>query len=151
MDLKTVSLFEGLEPADKDFVLGLFARREIGKGASIFEEGDEGDTLFLIESGRVEIVKHVAGETEKVLAVLGPGDFFGEMVLIEERVRSARASALGPAALRCLSLEGFDRVVAERPRAAYWIERNIARTICRRLRDTNAQVAELVLWGLQQG
>lgn len=144
-------LFEGLDRDEADYVIDLMDRRAVRAGAAIFEEGEVGDTLYLIEEGRVEIAKHVADETEKVLAVLGPGDFFGEMVLVEDRTRSARASAVGAAVIHGLSSGTFDRIVDERPRAAFVIERNIARTICRRLRQTNAQIAELVLWGLQQG
>lgn len=61
-------------------------------GSTIFEEGALEDTMYFIKRGKVEIVKCM-GDAQRVLAILGPGDFFGEMALVSETPRSAAAKA----------------------------------------------------------
>jgi CRP-like cAMP-binding protein len=82
----------------------LFARfgREYPPGEVLFREGEPGDTMFVIQSGAARITKSVAGE-EKLLAVLGPGEFLGELAILNSKPRTATATALEP--LRCLQIE----------------------------------------------
>ena len=65
-------------------------------GQEVFREGEPGAEMYIIEDGEVEIVKQ-HGATEKRLSRLGPGDFFGEMALLEDRPRSAGAREIGRA------------------------------------------------------
>ncbi len=79
---------QGGAPADLDrFLL------ELKAGEVIFEEGDAGDEMFVIQSGTVEIVKKRKG-VEKPLATLEKGDFFGEMSILENLPRTAKARAV---------------------------------------------------------
>jgi CRP-like cAMP-binding protein len=82
----------------------LFARfgREFPPGEVLFREGEPGDTMFVIQSGAARITKSVAGE-EKLLAVLGPGEFLGELAILNSKPRTATATAVEP--LRCLLVE----------------------------------------------
>jgi CRP-like cAMP-binding protein len=82
----------------------LFARfgREYPPGEVLFREGEPGDTMFVIQSGAARITKSVGGE-EKLLAVLGPGEFLGEMAILNSKPRTATATAVEP--LRCLLVE----------------------------------------------
>jgi CRP-like cAMP-binding protein len=82
----------------------LFARfgREYPPGEVLFREGEPGDTMFVIQSGAARITKSMAGE-EKLLAVLGPGEFLGELAILNSKPRTATATALEP--LRCLLIE----------------------------------------------
>jgi NADH dehydrogenase len=74
-------------------------------GEMVFEEGDSGDSLYMILSGRVEVLKRVGGE-QQVVRTLGPGEYFGEMALLGRHPRSAGTRALG--ALDLLVLPGSD-------------------------------------------
>ncbi|WP_104980434.1 Crp/Fnr family transcriptional regulator [Sorangium cellulosum] len=81
-----------------------FARygREYVPGDVLFREGESGDVMFVIQSGAVRITKSVAGE-DKLLAVLGPGEFVGEMAILNQKPRNATATVTEPS--RCLVIE----------------------------------------------
>jgi len=76
----------------------LFARfgREFPAGDVLFREGDSGEVMFVIQSGAVRISKSISGE-DKVLAVLGPGEFLGEMAILNGKPRTATATVVAPA------------------------------------------------------
>jgi CRP/FNR family transcriptional regulator, cyclic AMP receptor protein len=71
-------------------------------GEVLFHEGERGDVMYVVQSGAVRISKHVAGQ-DKLLAVLGPGEFFGEMAILNGKPRTATATAVEPT--RCLVIE----------------------------------------------
>lgn len=97
--LRRIPLFEGLKDRQLSHVLQHLYQKEYQAGESLFEEGDIGRALFILESGRVELTKKMPDGKSKSLAVAGPGSFFGEMALLEEMPRSASAAALEPSRL----------------------------------------------------
>src|SRR4051812_3912309 len=82
----------------------LFPRfgREYAAGDVLFREGEPGELMFVIQTGAVRISKQVGGD-EKVLAVLGPGEFLGEMAILNGKPRTATATVIEDA--RCLLIE----------------------------------------------
>lgn len=82
----------------------LFARfgREFAAGDVLFREGDPGAQMFVIQSGAIRITKAIAGE-ERVIAILGPGEFLGEMAILNAKPRSATAVVVETT--RCLVIE----------------------------------------------
>src|SRR5918996_5915116 len=92
-DLKTFPLFEGVPEADLRALADRTVRRNYPKQAIIVNEGDEGDSLYLILSGRVKIYLADEEGKELILAIRGPGQYFGEMVL-DEQPRSASVMTL---------------------------------------------------------
>ena len=107
-------------------------------GEVIVRQGDKGDCMFVIQAGEVEIV-HEDGETETRLAVRKEGDFFGEMAIFEQDVRSATVRTLGPARILTVDKKNFLRRVHEDPSLAY----RIVQTMSRRIRELSAEVAHL--------
>jgi CRP-like cAMP-binding protein len=85
-------------------------RRELAAGDIVFEEGVPGDALFLIVGGEVEVLKRGA-----VVAALGPGDYFGEMALMGEPVRTATVRCRVPTGLLVLRARAFRSLVARVP------------------------------------
>ncbi len=98
-------------------------------GEAVFEPGDRGGTLFVIQSGEVEI--HRSGsDGARVVDRLGPGEFFGEMSVVLGGARSVRAVATQPSRLLCIDRHTFENMCMERPEIAMRIiERLAARVL----------------------
>ncbi len=79
-------------------------------GTVVFSEGDQGREMYVIQTGKVKIAKHVR-DMERVLAVLGDGEFFGEMAIINQKPRSATATAVEETKLLVIEPETFDDMV----------------------------------------
>src|SRR4051795_13446735 len=91
--LKQVPLFTNLTPEHLRLVAGLAASKELKAGEHIFREGEIGAEMYVIAQGKVRISKMVPGIGEESLAILEPGNYFGEMALVDDTPRSADASA----------------------------------------------------------
>ncbi len=100
--LRGVSLFQDLGLKDIGYLIQSLFKKEYAEGEALFEEGDIGRALFIVETGSIELVKRGADGRTQVLAKAGPGDFFGEMALIEELPRSAAAIARADTAVYLL-------------------------------------------------
>jgi len=105
--LKSVPLFASLDDAAAHQLLGLLLVRNVARGAAIFKAGDTGDSLCLIESGRVRISMADEDGKHLVLTELAQGDFFGEIALIDGQPRSADAVAIEDVRLAVLSRHDF--------------------------------------------
>ena len=92
--LKKVALFEGLTQGQLAKVAQIGHSRDFPAGAFLFREGEAGQEMFVIEKGKVRISKTVPGIGEEALAILEPGQYFGEMAVIEDSPRSADAIAV---------------------------------------------------------
>ena len=114
--------------------------RDFPAGAVLFEEGQPGDYMYVVQSGEVEIRRQV-GETERVLAVLPAGEFFGEMAILNGRPRSA--TAVVRTAGRLLVIEGrtFEAMLRARPEIAL----RIIKSLATRLESANQHVELLLL------
>lgn len=102
--LARTALFTGVPPARLEGLLPSLGRRSYGRGVCLFQEGDSASQLYVILSGLLQISRSRPSGEELVLAVLGPGEVFGELALLREgAVRSADAVALQ--AMECLTLD----------------------------------------------
>jgi CRP/FNR family cyclic AMP-dependent transcriptional regulator len=101
-------LFGDLSPSEAA-LLGLFVQRETAEaGTVIVHQGDEGDALFLIESGQVEVRARDDDGNETTIATLGPGNYFGEIALVTGGPRNADVIALGAVTLLRLDRSGYE-------------------------------------------
>jgi CRP-like cAMP-binding protein len=114
--------------------------RDFKAGAVLFEEGQPGDYMYVVQSGQVEIRRQV-GETERVLAVLVPGDFLGEMAILNARPRSATAVVRANARLLVIEGKTFEAMLRARPEIAL----RIIKALALRLENANQQVELLLL------
>ncbi|MGH7293416.1 MAG: cyclic nucleotide-binding domain-containing protein, partial [Polyangiaceae bacterium] len=89
--LARVPFFNGLTPEALALIARATGEESHATGTKIFQYGDPGDKLFILLEGKVRISREIAGMGEEALAVLGPGEVFGEMSLIDEAPRSADA------------------------------------------------------------
>ncbi len=113
--------------------------RKFKPGDVIFRQGDAGNEMYLIRSGKIKISRS-AGNIEKTLAVIKEGDFFGEMAVIDGSPRSATATAIEEVNLLIVDREAFKSQLKDNPMIEYVLE-----TMTRRLRDTNRQVEFLLI------
>ena len=97
-------------------------------GEDIVKQGDNGDCMYVIQSGQVEVLKETDGKTVR-LAVRREGDFFGEMALFEHKVRMATVRALGTARILTIDKKNFLRRIHEDPSLAYHLIKNMSARI----------------------
>lgn len=118
----------------------LFARfgQFVEAGRLIFKEGEEGDQMYVIQEGRVKVSRFLAGK-EQVLAVLGKGDFFGEMAIVTRERRTATVTALDPVRLLAFNREGFLNMINKNAKIAL----NVIDKLCRRLANANRHLQHL--------
>ncbi|MDR1307248.1 MAG: Crp/Fnr family transcriptional regulator [Treponema sp.] len=118
---------------------GRFART-FKPGEIIFSEFEPGDTFYLIQSGRVHLVK-VIGEIEKTLDIIGPSDMFGEMAILENSPRSATAIALDRVTVLEFTAQNFEVLLLGNPQIAL----RLLRMFCKRIYDAKRRFMTLVL------
>jgi CRP-like cAMP-binding protein len=114
--------------------------RDYRAGSVLFEEGQPGDYMYVIHAGEVEI-RRTVGEIERVLAVLRPGEFLGEMAILNGRPRSATAVVRTEARLFVIEGKTFEAMLRARPEIAL----RIIKTLALRLESANQQVELLLL------
>ncbi len=134
--LAQVPLFAQLGSGELDTLAALLRRRRFRSGEVIFHEGDAGTALYIIEDGEVKIVLGSPAGKEVVLGLFSPGDFFGELALLDGEPRSADAVATVASRLVTLQREDFARFVTEHPRIAT----SLLAVLSRRLRRTDQLV-----------
>jgi CRP/FNR family transcriptional regulator, cyclic AMP receptor protein len=116
--LRSVPLFAGLDDKAATALRNLLTVRHVPAPTALFNAGDAGDAMYLIEEGRVRISVRDHDGTQITLAELGGGDFFGEMALIDGRPRSADATVLADARLAVISRADFLALVGRHPEVA---------------------------------
>ncbi len=136
--LREIPLFEGLAEEDLAALSATLVPREFRAGQPIFALGDDGDSMYIVESGDVNI--HLPGEDSRRISLkdMARGEFFGELAMFDDKPRSASAQATSPAVLLELSRETLENYLDHRPRAAM----AILRTMSERLRETNTLLTE---------
>jgi CRP-like cAMP-binding protein len=128
--IRRLPVMAGLDDAAAQFLQALAIEETHPAGAVIVREGAPGDRVYFVRSGRVRVVKEPAVQ----LAEFGPGDFFGEMSLVESVVRSASVIALEPTQVATLKGMDFYKLYRQRPDQYGIVMLNIARDLARRLR-----------------
>lgn len=132
--LRTLSLFVNLTPAELQIVDGLLHERDYLSGEVIFDEGEEGQAIYIVASGDVLICRQGQGEEGRV-ARLGPGTFFGELALLDNSPRSAQARAAIACQLIVFFRDDFVGLLDTHARIASKISRELARHLGARMRD----------------
>jgi CRP/FNR family cyclic AMP-dependent transcriptional regulator len=116
--LGRVLLFKALPAEALSELAGHLRSRRYGKGDTVFYEGDPGTSLCIIDEGRVKLALTSSEGREIIVDLLGPGDVFGELALLDGEPRSADAVAIEPTRLYLLHRDEFVRFLLERPGVA---------------------------------
>lgn len=139
--LRAIPLFKDLNDADIGIMEGLAMEKIVAKGQVVLTEGDDGDSLFTIVAGRVKVFIGDEDGREIILKILGPGDFFGEMSLIDKQPRSASVATIETSTFRVLSHEDFEVCLTKAPRIAS----TVMQALAKRLRDADRKISTLAL------
>lgn len=131
--LRNLSLFVNLTPAELRIVDGLLHERDYLEGEVIFDEGDEGQAIYIVASGEVLICRPRQGDVRR-LAQLGSGTFFGELALLDDSPRSAQARAASACQLIVFFRDDFVGLLDTHARVASKILRELARHLGARMR-----------------
>ncbi|HEX8890297.1 MAG TPA: DUF1003 domain-containing protein [Pyrinomonadaceae bacterium] len=138
--LSHVPLFRNLDSTELENLADLVDQIEVKKGDMIFHEHDTGDALYVVETGAVRIWVRDEDVQEVTLSELKPGDFFGELAVLDSGERSANASATEDSTLHRLSREDFHGFLLKYPHAGI----DVIREVAARLRATNLLVSQRV-------
>jgi CRP-like cAMP-binding protein len=147
--LQNVSLFQDLDHLALVQLAGLLVSKKFSAGAVIFRELDDSDALYVLETGRVVISKHVHGQVDIVLTRFAGGNFFGEMGLFDAAPRSATAHAEVDSIVWRLDRKAFQQILSDYPEMAARICYRMVTVFIDRLRATNEQAREAIRWGLE--
>jgi CRP-like cAMP-binding protein len=151
--LRRVPLFSELSEPEATRFAEVLREREYPRNSVILFEDDPGDALYIVSSGQVKVVLIGEDGREVILSVLGDGDFFGEMSLIDDEPRSAHVIAMKDSTLLVLRRDDFQAQLQAHPPIALTLLRELVRRLRRAdekigglvLLDVNGRVARLLL------
>ena len=138
--LAKAGLFQGVAPEDAEALAAQFELIDVPRGATVFHEGQPGDSLYIVLGGKIKLGRRTADGRENLVAVMGPSDQFGELSLFDPGPRTATAVAVTDARLARMSKQALRTWINERPEIA----EQLLRVLARRLRRTNDSVADLI-------
>ncbi|MBI4123488.1 MAG: cyclic nucleotide-binding domain-containing protein, partial [Betaproteobacteria bacterium] len=122
-------------------VATMVARRSATRATTIMAGGDAIDSLYIVLSGRLKVMMSDSDGKEVILSILGPGEFFGEMGLIDDEPRSASVVTLEPCELLSIAKRDFRKCLAENFEMAMAVMRGLVR----RLREADRKIGSLAL------
>lgn len=137
--LKQAPLFKGLEDEAVSALSATMGTVKLAKGEILFHEGDEEDRLYVVVSGKIKLGRSGSAGRENLMAVLGPGQMFGELSVFDPGPRSTTATAVTACELRVLEHDVLNQWLVGRPEVAKGLLGQLASRL-RRANDTNADL-----------
>jgi CRP/FNR family transcriptional regulator len=135
--LGRVPVFSTLVQSDLERIAELSVPRRFEPGEVVFREGDASDTCYVVREGHARAIRAHADGRTITLATFGPGDFFGELALFEDELRSATVEAIEPTGVVAVLGPDMRRLMAEHPE----ISMRLVVALGRRLRETNERLS----------
>src|SRR3981081_1690191 len=129
MALKAVPFFTSLTDKELDVVRAAATEKNYPKNAVVLTEGETGDSLYMIQSGKVKVFIGDEEGREIILKILSPGAFFGEMSMIDKEPRSAPAHTIESSIFLVLTHAAFERCVEQEPRIGNMVMQMLAQRV----------------------
>ena len=148
-EVRGSALLHGMVDADLVRLAAVCEERQIGEGTTVFIENMPGESLFLIRKGTIRVSKMFAEGDEQPLVVLGPAELLGEMAVVDGLPRAATARVVEPAELISLKKRDFESLCQDHPALALKLVMNIVRLFSRRVRDSNDEYRNMLIWSTQ--
>ena len=139
--LRNVPLFSGLEESELERLARVAGRRRVGRGEQVVRAGETADALLIMLTGRAKVTNFDEEGREVILAWLGPGEFFGEMGLIDDSPRSANVIAVENCELMVLGKQEFQRCMQDN----FQVAQKLMQILVRRLREADRHIESLAL------
>jgi CRP/FNR family transcriptional regulator, cyclic AMP receptor protein len=139
--LKAVPLFASFPEEQLRMLTTMVTRRSASRNTTIMSSGDATDSLYIVLSGRLKVMMSDSEGKEVILSILGPGEFFGEMGLIDDEPRSASVITIEPCELLSISKRDFKRCLTENSEMSMAVMRGLVR----RLREADRKIGSLAL------
>jgi CRP/FNR family cyclic AMP-dependent transcriptional regulator len=139
--LKAVPLFASFPDDQLRVLVTMVTRRSAPRGSTIMAAGDPTDSLYIVISGRLKVMMGDADGKEVILTILGPGEFFGEMGLIDDEPRSASVVAIEPCELLSIAKRDFKKCLSDN----FEMTMAVMRGLVRRLREADRKIGSLAL------
>jgi CRP/FNR family cyclic AMP-dependent transcriptional regulator len=139
--LKAVPLFASFPEEQLRMLTTMVTRRSVGRNTTIMSSGDATDSLYIVLSGRLKVMMSDSEGKEVILSILAPGEFFGEMGLIDDEPRSASVVSIEPCELLSITKRDFKRCLAEN----FEMAMGVMRGLVKRLREADRKIGSLAL------
>ena len=139
--LKAVPLFASFPEDQLRMLTAVITRRSLPRSTTVMASGDPTDSLYIVLSGRLKVMMSDAEGKEVILSILGPGEFFGEMGLIDDAPRSASVVSIEPCEVLSIAKRDFKKCLAEN----FEMAQAVMRGLVRRLRDADRKIGSLAL------
>jgi len=144
VELRNIGLFGALSDEVLVHLASTLSVQTPGAGDTLFREGDEASAMYVVVRGEMEVLKRSRQGIDARVALLGPGDWFGEMSIVDIQPRSATVRALAPGRLVRISPADLDSLYRYDVRSYAIIVLNLARELSRRLRVADGILADLI-------
>jgi CRP/FNR family transcriptional regulator, cyclic AMP receptor protein len=138
--LQGIELFAELRKPEIEKIARIALHASFPANARIFSEGEPGNAMYLVKSGRVRISRTPPNCSEEALAILGPGAVFGEMAVLDGGRRSADVIVLDPCELLVVERKDFAQLLFDDKELAYYVLSAIVRTLAGRLREMDEKL-----------
>ena len=139
--LRNVPLFSGLDESELQRLSQVAVRRRAGRNEQVVRAGEDAESLIVLLTGRAKVTNFDEEGREIILAWLGPGEFFGEMGLIDGSPRSASVVAVEPCELLAIGKAEFQRCIQEN----FQVAQKLMQILVRRLREADRNIESLAL------
>lgn len=141
--LPSIALFGGLERPTLERIIGMLTVQRLEPGTEVCKQGEAGRSMFVVRSGEAVVYREQASGHRARLIRMGPGEFFGEMTLIDIMKRSATVVIEKPTVLLSLGNRELYRLYNEDVAGYVMVLQNLCRELSRRLRTTNQKLAAM--------
>lgn len=138
--LSRAGIFQGVEPAAVNTLIEQLDSATFPRGTTIFDEGEPGDRLFIIISGKVKLARHAPDGRENLLTIMGPSDMFGELSIFDPGPRTSAAVCVTEVTTATMDSQMLHDWIHAHPE----ISEQLLRVLARRLRRTNNALADLI-------
>ncbi|MCP3799860.1 MULTISPECIES: Crp/Fnr family transcriptional regulator [unclassified Allokutzneria] len=138
--LARAGIFQGVEPAAAEALVSTLEQVDFPRGHVIFAEGEPGDRLYIIQSGKVKVGRKSPDGRENLLSIMGPSDMFGELSIFDPGPRTSTATTVTEVRALTMDRPSLREWIGKRPEIA----EQLLRVLARRLRRTNNMLADLI-------